>query len=261
MTKALHNNIADIQKAFGEQAAKFNAAGYHVSKAEYSNYLVKRTKPQKTDNLLEVAAGTCICGRAFAPHVAHVTCLDTTTAMLEVGKQESKKAGIENITFVKGMAEELPFLNDSFDIVISRLAFHHFVNPKEIFAEMKRVLKPGGKLVLMDMTVEKEEFHEEVDRIERIRDFSHVRELSKEEMFQLYKENGMTVSVQEQIDVPVELESWMDLTHTSQEKREEITALMEDDLAGKTVTGFAPYRKDERIYFNHHWVFNLGQNE
>ena len=120
---------------------------------------------------------------------------------MEVGKQESKKAGIENITFVKGVAEELPFLDDSFVNVISRLAFHHFVNPKEIFAEMKRVLKPGGKLVLMD------------------------------------------------------------LTYTSQEKREEITALMESDLAGKTVTGFAPYRKDEIIYFKHHWVFNLGQNE
>lgn len=255
----MRNNIAEIQKAFGEQAAGFNGAGYHLSKAEYTDYMVKRTNTRKTDKLLEVAAGTCICGRAFAPQVAQVTCLDATPAMLEVGKEESEKAGIDNITFVKGVAEELPFLDNSFDIVISRLAFHHFVNPNEIFAEMKRVLKPGGKLVLMDMTVEKEELREEVDRIEQMRDFSHVRDLSREEMLQLYKENGMTVSIQEQIDIPVVLERWMDLTHTPQEKRAEITALMEDDLAGKAVTGFAPYRKDGKIYFNHHWVFNLGK--
>ena len=257
----MQNNIAEIQKAFGEQAAGFNGAGYHLSKAEYTDYMVNRTNARKTDKLLEVAAGTCICGRAFAPHVAHVTCLDTTIAMLEVGKEESEKAGIDNITFVKGVAEELPFLDNSFDIVISRLAFHHFVNPNEIFAEMKRVLKPGGKLVLMDMTVENEELREEVDRIEQMRDFSHVRDLSKGEMLKLYQENGMTVSIQEQMEVPVVLESWMDLTHTPQEKRAEITALMEDDLAGKAVTGFAPYRKDGKIYFNHHWVFNLGEKE
>ncbi|WP_294379470.1 methyltransferase domain-containing protein [uncultured Clostridium sp.] len=38
------------------------------------------------------------------------------------------------MTFVKGNAEEMPFLDNSFDVMISRLAFHHFVNPREIFA-------------------------------------------------------------------------------------------------------------------------------
>ena len=47
------------------------------------------------------------------------------------------------MTFVFGEAAELPFLDSSFDIVISRLAFHHFPDAQRPFAEMVRVLKPG----------------------------------------------------------------------------------------------------------------------
>lgn len=255
----MKNNIEEIQKSFGTQAAAFDSQTYHLSKAEYQSYMVEQTKPKKTDHILEVAAGTCICGRAFAPYAAHVTCLDATPAMLSVGKEEAEKAGLKNITFVKGVAEELPFLDDSFDIVLSRLAFHHFVNPEQIFAEMKRVLKPGGKQVLMDMTVEDESVRDEVDRIERMRDFSHVKDLTLEEMRALYEKNDMDILMQEKMDIPVSLEGWMNLTHTKEQTKAEIVSLMKEDVAGKRITGFAPYLKEGEICFNHHWVFNMGR--
>ena len=213
--KAKKNNIEEIQKSFGTQAAAFDSQTYHLSKAEYQSYMIEKTKPKNTDHILEVAAGTCICGRAFAPYAAHVTCLDATPAMLAVGREEAEKAGIRNITFVKGVAEELPFLDDSFDIVLSRLAFHHFVNPEQIFAEMK----------------------------------------------ELYEKNGMEFLVQEKMDIPVSLEGWMHLTHTKEQEAAEIVSLMKEDMAGKRTTGFAPYLKDNEIYFNHHWVFNMGRKK
>ena len=52
-----------------------------------------------------------------------------------------------------GNAEALPFPDCSFEIVLSRLAFHHFPNRGKPFAEMVRVLKPGGKLVMIDMVL------------------------------------------------------------------------------------------------------------
>lgn len=252
------DNISEIQKSFGMQAAGFDSNTYHLSKAEYQDYMIEKVKPEITDQVLEVAAGTCICGRAFAPHVAKVTCFDATEEMLVVGQAEAKKTGLENMDFVKGIAEELPFADHSFDIVLSRLAFHHFVNPRDIFTEMKRVLKSGGKLVMMDMTVADVAFRDEVDRIEQMRDFSHVRDLTLAEMRDLYEKNNMKLLLQEQQDIPVSLDGWMKLTHTEASVQKKIVQLMQEDLDGKGKTGFAPYRKGDEIYFSHHWVLNIG---
>ncbi len=79
-----------------------------------------------------------------------MVCLDTTDAMLQIGKQAAQDSHLDNMVFVKGNAEELPFLDNSFDILFSRLAFHHFTDIESIFREMVRVLKPGGKFVLID---------------------------------------------------------------------------------------------------------------
>ena len=123
-------NAKTIQKSFTEQAKNFETKSMNFTKQEYLEHMISYVKPQKTDTVLEVAAGTCICGRSLAPFVKNVTCLDMTMAMLAVGKAEAAKQRLLNMDFVQGNAEKLPFSDNSFDIVISRLAFHHFPNPK-----------------------------------------------------------------------------------------------------------------------------------
>lgn len=83
------------------------------------------------DAVLEVAAGIYACGRALAPLAGNVVCLDMTPAMLSVGKAEAEKANFSNMTFVRGDAMELPFWDNSFDIVLSRLAFHLFSHSEQ----------------------------------------------------------------------------------------------------------------------------------
>ena len=252
------SNLSEINKAFTAQAAGFESEKLHLSKQEYLKYTVKMTAPRKTDSVLEVAAGTCVCGRNIAPYAGQVICLDATPAMLEVGKTECEKAGISNISFIKGYAEELPFLDESFDIVISRLAFHHFAGVEEPFKEMARVLKSGGKLVMIDMIVGDEALRDEVDRIERLRDPSHVRDLTLSEMRNLYMANSISLKTQEQTDIPVSLEAWMELTKPDGETRKEIHTIMQADINGTSITGFAPYNRDGKIYFNQHWIMNIG---
>jgi len=48
------------------------------------------------------------------------------------------------------------------------------------------------------------------------------------------------------------------LTHTPQKQSDEIINLMKQDIEGKILTGFEPYQKNNEIYFNHHWIFNMG---
>ena len=138
-------NIELIHRSFEIQAPNFNSASMNFSDKDYLNYILSSVEPCKTDIMLEVAAGTCACGRAFAPLLQTVVCLDTTAAMLQVGKQAAQDSHLTNMVFVKGNAEELPFLDDSFDILFSRLAFHHFTDTENVFREMVRVLKPGVK--------------------------------------------------------------------------------------------------------------------
>ena len=223
-------NLNEINKAFTDQAAGFESEKLHLSKQEYLDYTVKMTAPQKTDSVLEVAAGTCVCGRNIAPYAGHVICLDATPAMLEFGKAECGKAGISNISFIKGYAEELPFLDRSFDIVVSRLAFHHFASVYEPFSEMARVLKPGGKLIMIDMIAGDEALRDEVDKIERLRDPSHVRDLTLSEMRNLYESNGLELKVQERTDIPVSLEAWMNLTKPDEEIRAKIRFIMKREF-------------------------------
>ena len=54
------NNYNEVKKSFGTQAEKF--ASYHMSKAEYTDYLIRSIQAKGNEHALEVAAGTCICG-------------------------------------------------------------------------------------------------------------------------------------------------------------------------------------------------------
>lgn len=146
-----------IQKAFIMQSRHFETHKANFTQKGLFDHVVSEVQPKKTDHVLEVAVGTCICGRVFAPFVHEVTCLDVTSAMLAVGKTQAEKQAYNNMMFVTDDAEKLPFLDYSFDVVISRLTFHHFPNTELPFSEMTRVLKKDGKLVLIDMEAAEEQ--------------------------------------------------------------------------------------------------------
>ena len=109
------NHTDTVKQSFKIQAEKF--AAYHMSKAEYTDYLIERIGADGGEHALEVAAGTCICGRALAPFVKDITCLDLTEEMLVQGKKLADENGIGNISFQTGNAEELPYDNIVYHLI------------------------------------------------------------------------------------------------------------------------------------------------
>ena len=243
-----------IIREFTKQAETFNGYQKSFSKEDITRFALSHMHLTGSESVLEAAAGTCAFGRTIAPHVSHVTEYDVTEAMLEVGRQEALKQGIGNVSFVQGEAERLPFDDGSFDLVVSRLAFHHFEDPGAVMSEMVRVLRAGGRNVIIDMRARDESLRETADSIERLRDPSHVRCLSGEEFGDLAGRFGLSVSFCDTIHVPVELDAWMDVTKVEGSDREKIRKLMEDDIAGGDKTGFEPYIKDGKIMFDHRWM-------
>ena len=252
-------SLADIQKSFTVQAQNFENKRLNFSKQEYLDYIVQSINLTKNDCVLEAAAGTCICGRAVAPFVKSVTCLDATPAMLAVGKEEAAKSGIANIQFVNGYAEKMPFDDQYFDTVLTRLSFHHFTEMETPFSEMSRVLKSGGQLVIIDLEAAEESLRDIADTIETMRDPSHVKNHSQDEFAALYEKHGYTITKQEVTPLSQPLTSWMELTNTPNDVRKEIENMMNDELNNGKVTGFRPYLKDGEIYFEHRWVLFIGK--
>ena len=76
----------------------------NLSKQSYLHEIVSRIDPQETDEVLEVVAGTCACGRAIAPRAGHVICLDMTPAMLREGRETA---------FLHAQGTGRPFLRKS----------------------------------------------------------------------------------------------------------------------------------------------------
>lgn len=255
------SNQTAIQQAFTQQAANFESDKMNFFRQDYLGKVIKQIAPAQTDTVLEVAAGTCACSRAMVAQVMHSVCLDMTPAMLAAGRAEAEKTGIRNMTFVLGDAAELPFLDDSFTIVLSRLAFHHFPDVEQVFAEMVRVLEPGGKLALIDMEAAENPLRATADDIEKMRDPSHIRNLSKAEMQTLYRTHGLELTCCETTPMPINLQNWLDHTATPQDVQEQIKSRMAQELHGGPKTGFAPYWLHSQIYFDQRWTLLIGRKK
>ena len=97
--------------------------------------------------LLDVPVGTGVLTVPFYSLIskADINCLDYSEEMLNQAKEKADKLKLNNIKFIKGDVGNLPFDNDTFDIVLSMNGFHAFPDKEKAFSEAYRVLKPGGK--------------------------------------------------------------------------------------------------------------------
>ena len=129
----------------------------------------------RDDIALDVACGPGLVVCAFATVARHVTGVDITPAMLEQARALQQREGLTNVEWKLGDGTKLPFEDESFSLVLSRYAFHHFENPKAVLAEMVRVCQPGGRVCVADVYVTSDAQDEAYNRIELLRDPSHVR--------------------------------------------------------------------------------------
>ncbi len=137
--------------------------------------------PRPDDLALDVCCGPATIALDLAPHVARVTGLDLTPAMLDQARAAQAEKGMENADWVEGDVCALPFEDGAFSIVLCGAAFHHLTDPRAAFAEMARVCRPGGRIVIRDVTPAADK-SAAYDAFEKARDPSHVHALTPEEV-------------------------------------------------------------------------------
>jgi ubiquinone/menaquinone biosynthesis C-methylase UbiE len=179
-----------ILDQFTRQAAKFQET--HRSAEAALQLAVSLSQASATDTVLDVACGPGVVACALAQVAQHVTGIDITPTMLEHARQLQAAKQLDNVTWQLGDVARLPFPDGEFSLVVSRYAIHHLEEPAVVVAEMTRACKPGGRVVLIDSAPAPHQA-EAFNATERIRDPSHTRALSPEELHGLMSGAGLNV--------------------------------------------------------------------
>lgn len=137
---------------FNRAAGKFDdndPSIYNMCRKDYPDILAELEKEDFTD-VLDAGCGTgAVISLLHEKYPKkHYTGIDLSENMIEVARRKA----IPDVEFVQGDCEELPFADNSFDAVLCSMSFHHYPNPERFFASVFRVLRPGGRLILRDMT-------------------------------------------------------------------------------------------------------------
>jgi SAM-dependent methyltransferase len=182
-----HN--ASILDQFTRQAIPFSTSP-SIKDEIALNLLIEASGAGPTDIVLDVACGPGLVVCAFARVVAHATGIDITPAMLDRARQLQAEKGLTNVTWKLGDVLRLPYPDGTFSIVTSRFAFHHILDPFAVLGEMKRVGKPGGKIVVADSAPAADKA-DAFNAVEKLRDPSHVRALTLAELKGLFTRHGL----------------------------------------------------------------------
>lgn len=191
-----HNE--DVISEFTKQASTSHDTSSHSN--DYSlNLMIRFSEPTIYDTVLDVACGNGTVAFEYAKIVKHVTGIDITPAMIERARIIQKERNLDNLDWRIGDISALPFSDDYFSIVVTRGSLHHLIDSNKVMEEMYRVCKPGGKILITDITVDKNK-KDEFNSVEKMRVLSYTKALTLEDMLKKMKALGAINIQSEQFD-------------------------------------------------------------
>ncbi len=110
---------------------------------------IKKSRIQKGDRVIEVGVGTGL-SLSLYPEGCNVVGIDVTRKMLEKAKEKKEKHGLSHVDLFEMDAENMTFGDDSFDHALAAFVVTVVPNPEKMVAEMKRVTKKGGNIIILN---------------------------------------------------------------------------------------------------------------
>lgn len=222
-------NLQTAPGRFDSIASNYLTSEVHRSSASMS-YVTSVFCDQTALRVLDLACGAGHFGFTLAPHAAQLTFCDPSPAMLDAVRTQANKLDL-NVETVEGTAESLPFSEGAFDLVVSRLAPHHFFDLDQAMRNMARVLVPRGHCVIVDL---EGSFMDRADalnhQLETLHDPTHGRSYTQIEWCRSLRAAGLSiVEVQGGIsesDTGVTIHRWCEIAGSGEAARRNIEATL-----------------------------------
>jgi SAM-dependent methyltransferase len=203
------------------------------------------------DTVLDVACGPGLVVAAFAQTCRHASGIDLTPAMIDKARGHAAALGLANVDWHVGNVLPLPFPDRAFSLVVSRFAFHHFVDPLGVLREMARVCMRPGRVVLADVAASDDPARAAAfNRMEKLRDPSHTRALPLAELRRLFADAGLPAPREAYYDVRADLDGLLATSFPLPEDLPVIRQMFADSIADDGL-GMKTRRKGEKILLSY----------
>lgn len=221
-----------IRDEFTRQSASFGSSAAMTS-AQTLGSLVDLVPEDPDGRWLDVACGPGVVSRAVAAKVGSVTGVDLTEAMVDEARRRARDEGVDNFDCLLGDATALGFGDAEFDGAVTRLSLHHIPAFARVLAEMARVVRPGGAVVVSDLAGDADRdasaWREE---IERLRDPSHWACQTPERLREAGAAAGLLLEREEELGVDIDFEEWRERGSGGSAAAPLIDRLLEEEPAG-----------------------------
>lgn len=220
-----HDQVAD---AFGSTAAAYLTSPTHATGADL-RMLAESIAATPDATVLDMGCGAGHASFAVAPYAKEVLAYDIAPPMLATVDGAARERGLGNIRTQQGAAEMLPFADHSFDWVISRMSAHHWHDVPLALAQVRRVLKPGGNVLFVDIAGSDHPLLDtHIQAVELLRDGSHIRDYRADEWVALFAAAGFNASIRERWRIDIEFSSWVARMRTPEPRVVAIRSLWDD---------------------------------
>jgi ubiquinone/menaquinone biosynthesis C-methylase UbiE len=222
----------DIDQAFTNQAASFNASAV-ANASEILEAILEHTRPQPEERWFEAACGPGVISRRLAASAGSVHGVDATAAMIEIARREAAAAELDNVTFEVGDATATSLPDAGFDGAVTRFSVHHIQVPSRLFAELARVVRPGGTVAILDHLADPDaDARSWAQEIERLRDPSHWASLSDARLRELGRDAGLDLTHEQRFPFELDFDDWLERGTDSQTARDLIELSLADRPEG-----------------------------
>ena len=222
--------MKDARAQFGKTAAAYVSSTTHASGADLDR-LIAVAAPLPGERALDVGCGVGHTLRRITPLVAFAVGADATFEMMQAGRESVVTAA--NAAFAQSDATALPFADASFDLATCRLAAHHFTDAAAAFRDVRRVLRRGGRFVLVDNYAPDEPALDTfINELEKLRDASHVRNHTIAGWRELLEDADLRTSIESDLmTTKITTEGWLERSQTPPDRAAEVRRRLRDASA------------------------------